>query len=231
MPSRVLSTDPATAMNMKTLRPALLMLSVAIGLLAHASYRPAHAQPIPVEAMAGSRYASVNVVMSKSFSASSKFGFFHLNTLTAEYNDKRESDLTLQDLLFFEPLEGFRITGGAFYASQPGFSPTAGMQFIHAGKRWFILLAPRVNIERDPSYTVFSILRYEAAITERATLYTSLQALNIFGAEGHIKSYQWTRIGLGIGGTQFGLAANFDEFGLDPQVAFSAGVFVRREVF
>ncbi|MGI9175352.1 MAG: hypothetical protein ACR2GR_08560 [Rhodothermales bacterium] len=181
--------------------------------------------------MAGSRYASINVVMSKSFSASSKFGFFHLNTLTMDYDDKSESDLTLQNLLFFEPVEGFRLTGGAFYASQPGFSPTAGMQYIHAGKRWFILLAPRINIESDPSYTVFSIVRHEAEITEHATLYTSLQALNIFDADGHVKSYQWTRLGLGINGTQFGLAANFDEFGPNPQVAFSVGVFVRREVF
>ena len=61
--------------------------------------------------------------------------------------------------------------------------------------------------------------------------YTSLQALNTFAANGHIKSYQWARIGLEIQGVQFGLAANFDEFGATPQVRFSPGIFMRREIF
>ncbi len=58
-----------------------------------------------------------------------------------------------------------------------------------------------------------------------------MRALNIFDAGGHVKSYQWVRLGLEIRGTQFGLAANFDEFGPDPDAYFSMGLFVRRELF
>ena len=55
-------------------------------------------------------------------------------------------------------------------------------------------------------------------------LYASLQALNTFEANGHIKSYPWTRMGLEIKGTQFGLAANFDELGPNPPLKFSTGI-------
>jgi len=58
-----------------------------------------------------------------------------------DYQDKNKDDLALQNLLFFQPLKQFRITGGAYYGSKPGFSPTVGMQYINAGKNWFILFA------------------------------------------------------------------------------------------
>jgi hypothetical protein len=189
------------------------------------------AQPIPVEFMAGNRYASVNVVVIKNFSETSRFGFFHLNSLTMNYNDKTKDDLALQNLLFFEFMKNVRVTGGAFYASVPGFSPTAGMQYINAGKKWFILFAPRVNIENDPSFNVFSIIRFRTKITEHTRLYTSLQALNIFDVHGHIKSYQWFRAGVETQGFQFGLGANFDEFGAEPKLSTNFGVFIRKEIF
>jgi len=53
-----------------------IIIFVALGFLATYSY----SQPIPVEFMAGNRYATVNVVMSKNFTENSKLDFFHLNT-------------------------------------------------------------------------------------------------------------------------------------------------------
>jgi hypothetical protein len=191
----------------------------------------ANAQPIPVEFMTGNNYASINVVVIKNFSETSRFGFFHLNSLTMNYNDKTKDDLALQNLVFFEFMKNVRLTGGAFYASVPGFSPTTGMQYINASKKWFFLFAPRVNIESDPSYNIFSIIRYKTKIAENVGLYTSLQALNIFDGHGHIKSYQWFRAGVETQGFQFGLAANFDEFGAQPKLSTNFGVFIRKEIF
>jgi len=188
-------------------------------------------QPIPVEFMMGYRYSTVNLVLSKPFTETSKLGFFHLNTLTVNYNDKNKNDLALQNLVFYEFLKNFRITGGAFYSTKPGYSATVGLQYINPGKKWFILISPRVSIEGDPSFNLFSIVRYKTDITSKTRLYTSLQALNIFDCKSHIKSYQWLRIGLEIKGTQFGLSANFDEFGPNPELESSLGLFIRREIF
>jgi hypothetical protein len=191
----------------------------------------AASSPIPVELMTGSRYVSLNLVMSKGLSPASRWGFFHLTTLVLDYDGHEDDDLALQSLLFFEPLDRFRLTAGAFYGSGPGFSPTAGVQFVNSGPEWLVLLAPRVNLEAEPSYSVFSILRHTRRLTARIVVYASLQALNTFDANGHIKSYQWSRIGLDLRGTQVGVAVNLEELGPAPRVQVSAGAFVRRELF
>lgn len=49
--------------------------------------------------MAGNRYATVNVLVSKKFAEKSKFGFFHVNTVTMDYKDKNKGDLALQNPL------------------------------------------------------------------------------------------------------------------------------------
>ena len=190
-----------------------------------------YAQPIPIEFMAGQRYALVNVVMSKKFNPDSKIGFFHVNSLTMDYNDKSKDNLVVQNMLFYEPSSNFRIVGGASYATKPGFSPAAGLQYIHVGPHWFVLFSPRVSIENDPSYTMFAIARYAARINENYDLYTSLQALNVFDAHEHITSSQWIRAGLDRHGLQFGVAVNFDESGPNPKVKINAGLFIRREIF
>lgn len=206
----------------------MMSLLLVIGLLTAENSK---GQPIPVELMAGNQYATINLVVSKQFAETSRFGFFHLNSLTMHYQDKNKNDLALQNLLFYEFLDNFRLTGGAFYSTKPGFSPTAGMQYLKTGKKWFILLSPRINIENDPSINLFTIIRYKTRISEHAGLYTSLQALNIFDGNGHIKSYQWFRAGIEFKNTQFGLAANFDEFGPEANITTSFGVFLRKEIF
>jgi hypothetical protein len=189
----------------------------------------AYSQPIPVELMTGHRYATVNLVVSKSFTPASRFGFFHMNTIGVVYDNKEENDFSMQDLLTFEPLKNFRLTGGAFYG-KPGFKPTLGMQYLITGKKLFILIAPRVNIESDPAYDFFSIVQFKTALSENTKLYTRLQLLNLFDSGGNIKSYQWVRIGLEMKGVQFGAAVNFDESGPDPTVEYNAGLFIRREI-
>ena len=191
---------------------------------------PVQSQAIPVELMTGYRYLTINLVVSKSFTETSKFGFFHMNTIGVDYDNKEENDFSMQDLLTYEPLNNFRLTGGAFYG-KPGFKPTMGIQYLVTGKKLFILIAPRVNIESDPAYDIFSIIQFKAPLTENTKLYTRLQLLNLFDSNGNIKSYQWFRLGLEIKGIQFGAAFNLDEFGTDPQVQYNAGLFIRREIF
>jgi hypothetical protein len=94
-----------------------------------------------------------------------------------------------------------------------------------------VLVSPRVNLESDPSYSVFSILRYAPASGWASGLYLSLQALNTFDSDRHIKSYQWLRLGVDVGGTQLGLGVNLDEEGSSPDLQTSVGLFVRRELF
>lgn len=190
---------------------------------------PAYSQPIPVELMTGHRYASVNVVLSRNFAETSRLGFFHLNTITMDYDEKDNHDFTLQDLLFYEPIKNFRITGGAAYGKF-GFRPTAGMQYVNTGKVLFIMISPRINFDREPTYNFFSIVRYKHRLSENTKLYLGIQLLNVFDANEHIKSYQWVRTGLEIKGIQFGLAAGLDEVGPQPNAKSNFGLFIRKEI-
>jgi hypothetical protein len=187
-------------------------------------------QPVPVELMIGNRYGTVNFVYGRNFSETSRFGFFHMNTLQFGLKDKSYNDFILQDLFYFEAIKNLRLAGGAVY-SQGGFNPTAGIQYVYGGKKLFFLLAPRINIESDPSFDIMTILQFKTAINEKVKLYTRLQLLNLFDSNGNLKSYQWTRLGVEVRGIQFGLAANFDELGPDPAVKTNFGFFIRREIF
>jgi hypothetical protein len=180
--------------------------------------------------MAGNKYGTVNLSFSRNFSQTSKFGFFHMNTVQFDYKDETKNSFILQDLAYYEVIKNLRIAGGVAY-SKGGFDPTAGLQYVFSGKKFLFLFAPRVNIESDPSYDIMTILQYKPQINDRIKLYTRFQMLNLFNSEGNIKSYQWLRLGLEVKGIQFGLAADFDEYGPDPVVETNVGVFLRKEIF
>ena len=189
-----------------------------------------YAQPIPVELMSGHKFTSVDVSLSKSFTKDSRLGFFHMNTLVIDYNDKSENSFILQDLLTYQLVKNLKIVGGAFYG-MPGFNTTVGFQYYYPGKNFSLLFAPRINITEEPSYDFMTILQYKTGISDNTKLVTRLKLLNLFDANQHIKSYQWLRVGLEMKGTQFGLAFDFDEYGPDPSVQYNFGLFIRREIF
>ena len=205
----------------KTCLIFLLLLFTANGI---------NSQPIPVELAIGHKYGSVNLVFNRNFSSKSRFGFFHMNTVQFYYKEETKNSFLLQDLLYIEIVKHLRVASGVVY-SKGGFNPTAGLQYIFSGEKLMVLIAPRVNIESDPSYDVMTIVQYKPAISDRIKLFTRIQALNLFGSGGNIKSYQWMRLGLEIKGIQFGLAVNLDEYGPKPSFETNFGLFVRKEIF
>jgi len=187
-------------------------------------------QPIPAEFIAGNNYSTIGLIVNKKFSETSKFGIFHLNKLDIYYNDKEKNDLILQDLLFYEPIKSFRITGGAFYGGH-GFSPTAGFQYVKKYKSLFILIAPRINIEHDPAYDMMSIIQYTPKLSEKMNLYTSLKYLKVFDSGGNIKSNPEFKLGLEKGNYQFGFSVALNRQCPYPENEYNFGVFVVREIF
>lgn len=190
----------------------------------------AKAQPIPIELMMGHQYGVVDMSFSKKFSPTSRFGFFHMNTIQFDYNEDAKNSLIIQDLLFIETVKNLRVAAGAAY-SKGGFDPTVGLQYIFSGKKLMFLCAPRINIDSEPSYDIMNIFQFKTPINERINLFTKAKFLNVFDAKGNIKSFQWFRLGLDTKGMQFGLAFNLDENGPNPSVESNLGVFVRKEIF
>ena len=190
----------------------------------------AKAQPTPIELMIGQKYGTVNLIYDRHFSQNSRFGLFHMNTVQFDYKNKIYNSFILQDQLYVETLKNLRISGGVVY-SNGGFNPTAGLQYVYGGRKLFFLCAPRINIKSSPSYDLMTILQFKPEINDRLKLYTRFELLHLFDSGGNIKSYQWMRLGLEVKGIQFGLAADFDEYGPDPSVKSNFGVFIRKEIF
>jgi hypothetical protein len=188
------------------------------------------AQPSPIELAIGHQYGTVNFVFNKSFSQGSRLGFFHMNTVQFNYKDDTQNSFLLQDLLFVETFKNLRVATGIVY-SKGGFNTTAGLQYLFSGEKIMVLIAPRVNIESDPSYDIMTIIQYKPKLNDNLKLFSRVQMLNLFGSEGNIKSYQWFRAGLELKGIQFGLAANMDEYGPNPSIETNFGLFIRKEIF
>lgn len=214
----------------RLMRRKAICSAFALVFTALVSTRAAHAQgpAIPIEFAAANRYASANVVMTRDLADGSRFGFFHVSTAVLDYDG--DDNLSLQNVLYFEPIDRYRLVGGLSYTSSAGISPTVGAQYVRGGGARFIQLTPRVNIQDDPSYSIFTIVRYGVGNPPGLGPYLSLQALSTFDGDGHIKSYQWLRLGLETSGNQFGVALNFDESGPEPDFEISVGLFVRREI-
>jgi hypothetical protein len=187
-------------------------------------------QPIPVELMFGHKYGTVNFVFDRKFTQNSKLGFFHINTIQFDYNDKNGNSFFFQDLAYAEIVKNLRVAGGVVY-SPAGFNTTAGLQYLYGGRKLFFLFAPRVNFKSDASYEIMSILQYKPEINDHVKLYTRFELLHLFNSAGNIKSFQWLRLGLEVKGIQFGLAADFDEYGPNPSATSNFGLFLRKEIF
>lgn len=187
------------------------------------------AQPIPIEVMFGNDYGAFELTVSKSFSPESRLGFFHLSSIEFGY-DGDYSSIIVQELLTLETLKNLHLTGGIAY-TPGGFSPTAGLQYIIAGPKFMFLCAPRMSFAHDLSYDVMTIIQYKAPLNDNLKLFTRAKLLNVFDANGNIKSYQWFRLGLDARNIQFGLAFNLDERGPSPSLRTNWGIFVSKEIF
>ncbi|NJK98035.1 MAG: hypothetical protein HC905_26800 [Bacteroidales bacterium] len=190
------------------------------------------AQPIPAELMTGSKFGTFKLIVSKNFSESSKFGIFHINILQFDYIRNSDNDLMLQDLLFYEPVKNFRITGGGLFTGKAGFLPTAGLQYKFTRKDALILLSPRVNFKDGSNEgDIIVITEYSPPLTDKINLFLGAQSLALFNRSGNIKCSQDLRLGIGIKNMQFGLALGLEQIGTGYKSSHNAGLFIKRNIF
>lgn len=213
------------------LRQKVVLITVVVGAFQFQLFSQTPQQPISVELMAGNNYGEFTMVMSKKFSESSKFGFFHLDIVQFDYINNEENDLLLQNLLFFEPVKNFRLTGGAFYGGKPGFKPTLGAQYLMHSKTLFLLVAPRINIESNLTYDIFSLLQVTIPLNDNLNLFSSIQSLNLFNKDENIKWGEDLRLGLELKSYKFGLGAGFEQSGPNFIKSSNYGLFVQTELF
>ncbi len=190
----------------------------------------AFAQPLPLEGMAGHKYYWYQQVYAKSFSAQSRFGFFHTSSLHV-YHDRAQTDEVMtQSYLTYRLSPAVTAALGTFYATGPGFTPSFALQLLKQQRHLTLLAVPRVDLWKGATYEIMALLEYAPPLGERVNLYTRLQVMSNHGPRGHNRSYQNVRAGLNLKTVAFGLALNVDEYGRETGPAANLGVFIRKEL-
>lgn len=186
-----------------------------------------------IEVMGGNRYFQYQHSLSQYMKAESRFGWQHIATLVKRYNANTETvkmpdELMNQAYLTFRLHPYLLLKGGLFYTNAGGYQPALGMQFTIRKKDWAVVMAPRIDINKNGSYELFTLVEFSPSITSKTKLYTRLQAMSNFSSANHNRSYQQARIGVETRSFQLGGGITFDQYGTTGKQHCNSGIFIRR---
>lgn len=158
---------------------------------------------------------------------SSRFGFFHTSSLHAFYESDDLNELMSQSYVTYA-LTGFvKLAVGTFYASKPGISPAAALQFGYTKRNFRAAWVPRMDLQKNGSVEMMMLLEYIPPIGKRVHFYSRAQLMTNYGPFHHNRSYQNFRAGLQVKQTVLGIALNIDERGSDITTLHNWGMFLR----
>lgn len=200
----------------------LLLLYLLFSLTLNASWGQSF------EFMPGTKRIFMDAQWLKTFDKERHFSLFSRSRATTEYDQN-----TLTDL----------FTGAYFnYTTQLGLGGTilgrissrssgvdAGLHYFKATPNLSIFALASIQLSKRLAYGWFSIIRFTPAIGEKWRLYTSLELVSNFNADGHLSSIQRIRGGFIFQGYQFGLAINLSGVGRNYQIRDeNPGLFFRK---
>lgn len=193
--------------------------------------RELHAQSGSAEFLAGHSYLHYQHSIHKSIRPGSVMGWQHIATLIKHYETDPEKgglpdEVMNQFYLSVRVARGISLKGGLFYTNATGFKPSVSAQFTFSKKDWMMVLAPRMDIKKNPSYELFVVSGYSPDISRTWKLYFRIQAMSSVG-KFHNRSYQLIRAGFSHKRMQFGAGFNSDFYGRSGIMHTNAGLFVQ----
>lgn len=187
-------------------------------------------QPIPVEVIYSNKDYRYQQFFFKELKASSHFCFFHTSSLYSFHDKERTTEMMSQSYVTYKLGKSLTALVGSFYASIPGFKASMSLQYRLAHRDLVVLLAPRIDLQENPSYELLTLAEYRPAISKRLKIYSRLQMLSNYTHTIHNRSYQNLRVGVGSRKTQGGFALNYDQYGSEKNTVLSMGIFLRHEL-
>lgn len=187
-----------------------------------------HGQSLSVEAMAGIRNYWYQHVVSQPIQ-SSDWGFLNVSSLNG-FGYAQKDELMSQSYITYSVIKGIKLGAGTFYSTVPGFKPSANIQLMHNGKKYAILVIPRIDVSSLSTYDCMSQVEYFPNLTDNIKLYTRVQTMFNYTQLQHNRSYQYVRLGIDYKQTQLGLALNNDVYGSQKASFLNVGVFLRKDL-
>ena len=190
--------------------------------------------PIPIEAFATNKGLLMQMTVAKKFQPESKLGIFVLTEYYADYdNEQPKHKYLIQTFLTYDLGKGFSAIGGGAINQASGFRPTVGIQYIYAKNDFFALIIPRVDLTETYNLEAFGFVEYKPKLNEKWGLYNRIQAVYNHNPKDNLHdiSYIRLRAGLSYENFQFGLGANFAQYGPLKINENSYGIFARAVIF
>ena len=200
----------------------LVIVAVFMSNLLYAQPDEANAHqsaPIPLEIFLGSDGWTSQLIIDKKFAPDSKFGFFGLSYLKADYdNDQFLRESINLAFLKYDLFKGINLLSGAAFNSNWGFRPYVGGQYGYHSRNFMGVVNSGFQLTETKNFESLAIAEYRPALKGAWSLYTHVQGLYSRNTEvgEHDRSFLYSRLGLSYKTFSFGCALNYDWYGYGP---------------
>ncbi|MEO1054703.1 MAG: hypothetical protein AAFX87_28990 [Bacteroidota bacterium] len=211
--------------------PIFTMLAVSGYAQEIVSDRPAvvNTPPIPVEILPGHRSFFYQHVISKDI-FNDKFNFFNISAFDAEYGSDPTNEFVIAS--FFSYKLSKSISAGVMGQIIPkGASVFLGAKYNLVREDFLLVVFPSYRITANQVFSQFALVEYRPKISNKVNAYFRTQLLAETDGDELTRGFQQLRAGIQIKNSQFGLAANFDQFAGDRPSVDNFGVFFRLLIF
>lgn len=195
--------------------------------------------PVPIEAFAGNKAFTFQLIVTKQFSPNSRFGFFNVTTFSGNYQEKNQSsEFYSQSLITAEVWKGISLGAGlsAFGSSNTTpltVRPTVGLQYLFASQDFVVVIVPRFDLTQTYNFETFAVFEYKPMLSKKWGIYTRLQGLYNYNTKSNLHEISsiYLRAGLSYQNFQFGLGSNHDFYGPEAYTVNNYGLFIKRDLF
>lgn len=220
----------------KNIVKTVVLVSVSLFATAQAKPQPSPLvknPPIAMEAFAGHRAFSYQMIVNKKLQSVPGLGFFGVTNFQAEWGTPQINDYMLQGNLTYSFIKGFDVTGGFIWNPVDGIRPSAGIMYTYGSPDLLIVANPRIDLSENANTDLLALIEYKPALSEKLRLYSRAQGLYTYnlGHEFHARSYAMFRAGITVRDVSFGFAANFDFYGPTKHHEYNMGGFVLVNLF
>jgi hypothetical protein len=187
------------------------------------------AQSAPSEVFAGPRSTLFQQVINANLTET-KWGYFRTASLQKNSWEQNQMEIMNQDYITYSFFPFLKLAAGTFYATVPGLSPSLALQFMKVGNYHFFLIVPRIDIQKQGSYDLFTLVELRSPLIQKYRLYARLQNMLNFSGLLHNRSYLQFRIGIERMAIKMGIGINWDAYGNEVQVQRSLGLFLKYDL-
>jgi hypothetical protein len=199
---------------------------------------PAQGGPIPIELFSGNQGFNFQLILSKQFSPTSKFGFFDVTSFASGYKQSNQTtSIISQSGLTAEVGKGISVIAGFSAMGFPDepleVRPTAGLQYLLFSRDFSVFVLPRLDLTQTYNFETLAVLECKPMLSKNWGIYTRVEGLYNYNTKlgYHDITEINLRLGLSYKNVQFGVGSIMDYYGPNSENVNNFGLFIKTDLF